>query len=351
MPVSRFIHGSTRLGAVTIDAYNAELRDPEGFIGDRASKRAFAALFDEWRGRLRDVGGDPLGEQPTGDAVKDVDKLLVRGDPDAGGLVLSVLEEFAGELAGIIRRFLQLPEWHGTQRIVVGGGLRASRVGELAIARAGLMLRIVGNTVQLHPIRHDPDEAGLIGAAQLVPAAMAVEHDSMLAADIGGTNMRTGLVGFGPREAPSGSGAQVLEAEQWRHGDEAPSRDEAVDRLCRMFRGLAEEATRNGRRLAPFIGIGCPGVIEPNGIISRGGQNLPGNWEGEFDLPGRVRACLPEIDGAETAVVLHNDAVLQGLSEAPFQADVARWGVLTIGTGLGNARFTTRQTSGDYWSG
>ena len=41
-------------------------------------------------------------------------------------------------------------------------------------------------------------------------------------------------------------------------------------------------------------------------------------------------------------VVMHNDAVVQGLSEAPFMQDVTRWGVLTIGTGLGNARFTNR---------
>ena len=39
---------------------------------------------------------------------------------------------------------------------------------------------------------------------------------------------------------------------------------------------------------------------------------------------------------------MHNDAVVQGLSEVPFMQDVKRWGVLTIGTGLGNARFTNR---------
>jgi hypothetical protein len=44
-------------------------------------------------------------------------------------------------------------------------------------------------------------------------------------------------------------------------------------------------------------------------------------------------------------ILLHNDAVVQGLSETPFMRDVARWGVLTIGTGLGNARFTKRTTS------
>jgi hypothetical protein len=37
---------------------------------------------------------------------------------------------------------------------------------------------------------------------------------------------------------------------------------------------------------------------------------------------------------------MHNDAVVQGLSEVPFMQDVRRWGILTIGTGLGNVRFT-----------
>jgi hypothetical protein len=40
---------------------------------------------------------------------------------------------------------------------------------------------------------------------------------------------------------------------------------------------------------------------------------------------------------------MHNDGVVQGLSEVPFMQDVDRWGVLTIGTGLGNARFTNRR--------
>jgi len=40
---------------------------------------------------------------------------------------------------------------------------------------------------------------------------------------------------------------------------------------------------------------------------------------------------------------MHNDGVVQGLSEVPFMQDVERWAVLTIGTGLGNARFTNRR--------
>ena len=51
---------------------------------------------------------------------------------------------------------------------------------------------------------------------------------------------------------------------------------------------------------------------------------------------------MPDIDGHETMVVMHNDAVVQGLSELPNVKDRRHWGVLTIGTGLGNARFTNR---------
>jgi hypothetical protein len=40
---------------------------------------------------------------------------------------------------------------------------------------------------------------------------------------------------------------------------------------------------------------------------------------------------------------MHNDGLAQGLSEMPYMQDVTRWGVLTIGTGLGNARFTNRK--------
>ena len=44
---------------------------------------------------------------------------------------------------------------------------------------------------------------------------------------------------------------------------------------------------------------------------------------------------------------MHNDGVAQGLAEVPFMQDVERWGVLTIGTGLGNARFTNRRNGKD----
>jgi hypothetical protein len=44
---------------------------------------------------------------------------------------------------------------------------------------------------------------------------------------------------------------------------------------------------------------------------------------------------------------MHNEGVVQGLFEVPFMQDVKRWCMLTIGTGLGNARFTNRNGKGE----
>ncbi|MBV9748036.1 MAG: ROK family protein, partial [Acetobacteraceae bacterium] len=169
-------------------------------------------------------------------------------------------------------------------------------------------------------------------------------HDGILAVDIGGTNIRAGVVELNRRKAENLSAARVSGLELWRHRDDAPDRDDAVDQLAGMLRTLARRAKKDGLRLAPLIGIGCPGLIRDDGSIVKGGQNLPGgDWEMDgFNLPRRIRELVPDIGGHETAVLMHNDAVVQGLSEVPCMRDVERWGVLTIGTGLGNARFTNR---------
>ena len=115
-----------------------------------------------------------------------------------------------------------------------------------------------------------------------------------------------------------------------------------------MLNRLIKAADKDGFKLAPFVGVGCPGLIQPDGSIERGGQNLPGNWEHKsFNLPNLLRTEIPRISDHETVVVMHNDAVVQGLSELPFTQDVDTWGVFTIGTGLGNACFTNRTRDAD----
>ena len=227
---------------------------------------------------------------------------------------------------------------------MVGGGFRQSRVGELAIARTDIILKAEGFKVDLVPIRFHPDEAGLIGCLHLAPSWIFEAHDSILAVDIGGTNIRCGVVETRWKKAPDLSKAAVWKSELWRHADDEPTREGAVKRLVKMLKDLIAEADAEGLKLAPFIGIACPGVINEDGSIEKGAQNLPGNWESsKFNLPASLVEAIPQIGDHDTAVLMHNDGVAQGLSEVPFMQDVERWGVLTIGTGLGNARFTNRK--------
>jgi hypothetical protein len=342
-------HGASRLPSVDVDSFNIEIKDDEGFLGDRASKGAFREILEEWRKPLRKSGEDPFGEEPS-DRIskKALDAVLVGDDTEATAVVHSAIEDFAQELAYVTRRFLKTKAWAKTERIVVGGGFRASRLGEIAIARAEIILKSEGFKVDLVPIRFDPDDAGLIGALHLAPSWIFEAYDSILAVDIGGTNIRCGIVETRWKKAPDLSKAVVFKSDLWRHADDEPSREAAVKRLVKMLEGLIEDAKAEGFKLAPFIGIACPGVINADGSIEKGAQNLPGNWESsKFNLPASLIEGIPVIGGHDTAILMHNDGVVQGLSEVPFMQDVDRWGVLTIGTGLGNARFTNRRNGKD----
>ena len=339
-------HGAERLPSVTVDSYNVELKDDEGFIGDRASKGAFRDMIENWRKHLRKVGDDPFGDTPSDEITKkELDGLLAKGDPEAAGIVQGAIEDFSQELALVIRRYLKLKGWKDTERIVVGGGFRASRIGELVIGRTSVILKADKVAIELVPVRNAPDEAGLIGAAHLAPKWMFKAHDAILGVDIGGTNIRAGVIGLNLKKAADLSKAFVWKYELWRHGDEKKvSCEDAVKKLTAMLEALIEKAVKEKLALAPFIGIGCPGIINQDGSIERGAQNLPGNWEASnFHLPAALHKAIPKVNDEDTAIVMHNDAVVQGLSEAPFMTDVQHWGALTIGTGLGNARFTTRK--------
>ena len=342
-PVS---HGAGDLPKVEVASYNLELRDKAGFIGDRANKTAFRDALDGWRKRVRAGGPDPLGDTPTDDlSKKDIDGLLKNAESEAATLVHAAIDDFAAALAGILLRYLEEDAWKGTRRIVVGGGGSDSKAGLMAMARTQLLLRAEGMKVELVPIGHHPDEAGLLGAVHLIPSWMLKGHDAILAVDIGGTNIRAGVVKLNLDDKPDFSKAKVWKSELWRHADDEPKRTATIEYLVEMIEGLIAKAEKAKLTLAPVIGIGCPGVIAADGSIARGGQNLPGgNWEStHFNLPEALRKAIPAICGEPTFVIMHNDAVVQGLSEAPRMADTERWAAVTIGTGLGNASFRNRK--------
>lgn len=342
-------HGATRLPSVEVDSYNLEIKDSDGFVGDKASRGAFHAMLEKWREPLRKLGADPLGEKSSEQlSKKQLDKLLTEGHPEAGGIIHSAVEEFAQTLASVVKRFLKAASWRDTEAIVIGGGFRGSRVGELAVGRTEVLLKAADHKLELELIRHHPDEAGLIGTAHLAPSWMLEGFDGILAVDIGGTNIRVGIVETKLKKAKDLSKAAVFASDLWRHGDEKTRRSEAVERLIDMLEEHITLADKEGLKLAPVVGIGCPGRIREDGSIETGAQNLPGNWESSrFNLSDCIREKIPLIEGHETQVVIHNDAVVQGLSELPEMRDYDHWGALTIGTGLGNARFTNRRKTSD----
>jgi len=342
-PDDRGRHAAVHLPGLDIDGYSLSVPDPQGdgFIGDRASQTAFRGLVDAAREHHL-TAKDPFGRKPSRALKKEhIDLVLVGGGLDASHAMHLAVEEYARQLCYVVQVFMARPEWRGVERIVIGGGFPEHQTGGLAMRRAIGQLELADTGVGLLPLRHDPDEGGLLGWSPLLPQELH-GHDAFLAVDIGGTKLRCGIVRHRLRHDPTGGHGQVLESMVWRHKSDRPNREAAVRRMAAMLNGLAAMARTLGLKLAPFVGIACPGTIEPDGSISAGAQNLPGDWERPFHLPDALAAYLEPVGGRAPAVVMHNDAVVQGLSELDRMHDVRCWGVLTIGTGLGNATYTTR---------
>ena len=219
--------------------------------------------------------------------------------PRPSAVVHSAIEDFAQELAYVTRRFLKTKAWEKTERIVVGGGFRDSRLGELAIARTEIILK--AGELQDRDAA-DPPSPRRRGPDRRAASRAFLDfrgHDSILAVDIGGTNIRCGVVETRRKKSPDLSKASVWKSELWRHADDEPSREEAVKRLVKMLKDLIAKAEKEGFKLAPFIGVACPGVIKSDGSIEKGAQNLPGNWESsKFNLPASLVEAIPQIGRA-----------------------------------------------------
>ncbi|RYF07776.1 MAG: ROK family protein [Comamonadaceae bacterium] len=340
-------HGELALPSVSIDGYSLELREGEEFVGDNASRTAFRHMLDAWRRVFTEMAGkDPMGSKPTLEIGKQrLDEMLERDGP-AAAAIRAAQDDYALQLAHVTKRFLKHKTWKGVERVIVGGGFHQSEVGEQAINAAAKLLAEDKVPVELRTLHHHADDGGLVGWVHLAPTALLQSYDAILAVDIGGTNVRCGIVVTHLHKTPDMSKAEVVKREKWGHASEDPKRDELVGGIVDMLEKLLAYADKHGIRVAPFIGVACPGLICEDGSIAGGTQNLPGNWESmRFHLPRDLCDRLPTIGDGRTQVCLHNDAVVQGLSELPFTQDVKRWAVLTVGTGLGNATYTNATTT------
>src|SRR3981081_3649795 len=120
-------HGAPRLPSVDLDSFNVELKDDDGFLGDRASKGAFREILDTLRKPLKKNGDDPLGSKSAEAIGKNaLDEALVGDDIHASALVHGAIEQFAQELAYVTRRFLKTKAWADTARLAGGGVFRGA---------------------------------------------------------------------------------------------------------------------------------------------------------------------------------------------------------------------------------
>jgi len=108
-------HGAPQLPSVRLESYNLEIKDHSGFVGDRASKSAFAELLDKWRKPLG-RRGDPFGRGASEEiSRKKLDALLADGPPGAAAALVASIEEFAQQLAAVIRHFLKQKCWRSEE--------------------------------------------------------------------------------------------------------------------------------------------------------------------------------------------------------------------------------------------
>ncbi|RYX95921.1 MAG: ROK family protein [Comamonadaceae bacterium] len=347
-------HGGTELPLVVVDGYSLKLRGnlggKKGFIGDTVSRRAFSKILDSWRKLFTEMSGrDPFGKHFSGVETKEISKYqiaeLVDKKSAAGHAIRAAIEDYAVQLVYVVRRFLKQPSWHGVDRIVIGGGFQQSEAGARAVKRANELLEKSRLKIRLQRLHHHSDEGGLIGWVHVAPPELLARYEALLAVDIGGTNVRCGIVRTRLKNPHDLSKVDVLGRDKWGHAedDDTTRREHLLQGIAEMLEKLIRKAEKKGIALAPFVGVACPGTVRRNGLITDGAQNLPGNWESaRFHLPRELCKLLPPIDGQPTQVRLHNDAVVQGLSELPFVQDVKHWAVLTVGTGLGNASYTNR---------
>ena len=266
-------HGASVIDGLRIESYNLPLRDDEGFVGDRAHGKAFADALEALRAESRlTLGRDPLSGVRSDDRRK-LDDVLRNGDPESPRLIAAAVETFAARLADVAARFLETDEWADTRHIIVGGGMHEAGIGETAIRRANDHLAGRGVGSVLRPIHGDPDEAALLGAARLCPPEIRARYEAVMGVDIGGGNIRTGVVLLNQGLGRDLARSEVLLREHWRYCLEPVGRDEAVEHLNAMLAELLRRASQAGLTLAPFVGVGCPGRIGPGrGDLLRGAE-------------------------------------------------------------------------------
>ena len=141
-------------------------------------------------------------------------------------------------------------------------------------------------------------------------------HDGMLAVDVGGTNIRAGVVELNLKKAMDLSKARVFDMKLWRHKDEDPGRDDAVAYLADMLTSLAKDAKKSRPDPGSGYWYRLPRIsVDMNGRQSqRIGEHELGDRAFEFGL----RA---EADQAQAFGQFHKEVSRAFQSIAPANVD------------------------------
>ncbi len=269
-----------------------------------------------------------------------VDTLLswVRGGRE-DEKVRAALLKMGENLGRIIERLMDWSYWRNTEKVFIGGGLSEGASGDVLIRQAEKHLsKVLDISVDLRKIHYHPAVAGLVGSTYFLPRE--VKGEPSLTVDLGGGNLRTGLITSvpGPEQDP----VHYSKLLNWRKLN--LDRKSLVNLIAREILDCLKIGKEIGLKISKFGGLAIPALIDEEGYVIGKDRNLPGDWTSPgFHLPSILEAEIEEKGFESIKFIARNDVVCQGLSEIPFIEGVKEWGVLTVGTGLGNARFRNRK--------
>ncbi len=112
--------------SVEVDSFNIELKDEEGFLGDRASKAPSGTSSTDGEAALRKIGADLSARSHRRTLARRCWTTSWCNDTEGSGESFTARSKsFAQELAYVTRRFLKTKAWrkHGAHRC----GRRLSR--------------------------------------------------------------------------------------------------------------------------------------------------------------------------------------------------------------------------------
>ncbi len=272
------------------------------------------------------------------DAVDALFKWLRNGPNDPK--IEKALVKMGQNLGRVLERLTNWSYWKNTEEVFIGGGLSEGVSGDILIREAKSYLsKNKENSIELKKIHYHPSVAGLIGTTYFLP--QKVRGDTILAVDLGGGNLRTGLITSTPNMKETL--VHYTNLLNWRTLD--LDKKSLVDLIVQEVLDCLKVGKQLDIKISEYGGIAIPALLDDEGFITGKDRNLPGDWtKTDFHMPSIIENKIKERGFKPMKFIAQNDVVCQGLSELPFMQDVKEWGILTVGTGLGNARFRTHKT-------